>query len=69
MTDGLCQRTRRGLSVIAREDEESQGIFQWNEDYSYRRLTDGRALKPVTETERISSTVPEKTKSLNCQRG
>jgi hypothetical protein len=55
--------------VIAREDEESQGIFQWNEDYSYRRLTDGRALKPVTETERISSTVPEKMKSLNCQRG
>jgi hypothetical protein len=25
--DDLCQRTRRGLSVIAKEDEESQGIF------------------------------------------
>jgi hypothetical protein len=32
-------------------------------------LTDDEHWKPVTETEKVSSTVTEKTKSLNCQRG
>jgi hypothetical protein len=34
MTDGFFQRNQTGFSVIAREDEEARGIFQWNEDYS-----------------------------------
>jgi hypothetical protein len=45
--------------VISRGAEVLQGICQWNEDDSWRKLTAGRGLELVTETERISSTVPE----------
>jgi hypothetical protein len=34
------------------------------EDYSYKGLTDGWELEPVTEIEKVSSIVTEKTKSL-----
>jgi hypothetical protein len=34
------------------------------EDYYYKGLTNGWALRPITETEKVSSIVTEKTKSL-----
>jgi hypothetical protein len=34
------------------------------EDYSYKGLTDGWELRPVTKTEKVSSIVTEKMKSL-----
>jgi hypothetical protein len=54
--------------MIDREGEESLGIFKWMKIF-VKGLTAGWALRPVTETEKVSSTVTEKTKSLNCQRG
>jgi hypothetical protein len=54
--------------VISRGAEELQGICQWNEDDSWRKLTVGRGLELVTETERMSLIVTEKMKSLNFQR-
>ena len=34
--DGFYQRMRRDFSVISREAEESHGIYQYNEDDSWR---------------------------------
>jgi hypothetical protein len=39
--DGFYQRMRRDFGVISRGAEESHGIYQWNEDDSWRRLTAG----------------------------
>jgi hypothetical protein len=51
--------------MIDREGEEPLGIFKGNEDVC-EGWTIGWALSPVTETEKVSSTVTEKMKSLNC---
>jgi hypothetical protein len=59
---------RRDFSVIFRGAEESHGICQWNEDDSWRKLTVGKGFELITKTERMSSTVTEKMKSLNYQR-
>jgi hypothetical protein len=34
------------------------------EDYSYKGLTNGWELRPITKTKKVSSIVTEKTKSL-----
>jgi hypothetical protein len=39
--DGFYQRMRRDFGVISRKAKESHGICQWNEDDSWRKLTDG----------------------------
>jgi hypothetical protein len=39
--DGFYQRMRRDFCVISRGAEESHGIFQWNEDDSWRKLIAG----------------------------
>jgi hypothetical protein len=53
--------------MIDREGGEPLGIFKRNEDVreGYGQL----ALRPVTETEKVSLTVIEKMKSLNFQKG
>jgi hypothetical protein len=51
--------------MIDREGEEPLGIFKGNEDVHEGWIA-GWALRPVTETEKVSSTVTEKMKSLNC---
>jgi hypothetical protein len=54
--------------VSTRGDDESLGIFQWDEDRSKGKLTARRGLEPVAKTERVNSNVIEKMKSLNYQR-
>jgi hypothetical protein len=39
--DGFYQRMRRDFGVISRGAEESHGICQWNQDYSWKKLTAG----------------------------
>jgi hypothetical protein len=40
--------------VIARGSKEIRGNFQWNEDRSERKLTDGKVSESATATERIN---------------
>jgi hypothetical protein len=37
--------------MIFRGAEEPQGNFQWNEDWSFRQLTDGNVSKTITSKE------------------